>query len=131
MEELLKESKSEGSKVCEVRKFQSRSFGWDVIERYDGLKVDRQNDISTLALYLGDWKKLPILTSFGRKGILLRPATETACGLLSVVTVPICRLNRRCESIMREPFSLRFTNMRRALWFIFQFRRKDNRTKVI
>ena len=35
MEELLKESKSEGSKVCEVRKFQSRSFGWDVIERYE------------------------------------------------------------------------------------------------
>lgn len=64
MEELLKESKSEGSKVCEVRKFQSRSFGWDVIERYDGLKVDRQNDISTLALYLGDWKKAADIDEF-------------------------------------------------------------------
>ena len=68
MEELLKESKSEGSKVCEVRKFQPRSFGWEVIERYDGLKVDRQNDISTLALYLGDWKKAADIDEFWQKG---------------------------------------------------------------
>ena len=68
MEELLKESKSEGSKVCEVRKFQPRSFGWEVIERYDGLKVDRQNDISTLALYLGNWKKAADIDEFWQKG---------------------------------------------------------------
>ena len=115
MEELLKESKSEGSKVCEVRKFQPRSFGWEVIERYDGLKVDRQNDISTLALYLGDWKKAADIDEFWQKGHFI-----TASDGNRVWTFIRCNGSyRRRESIMRELFSLRFTNMRRALWFIF------------
>lgn len=66
MSELLKQnSKSEESKVCEVKKFQPKTYGWKVKERYDGLRVDRHDELSTLEVMIeGNWAKLADIDNF-------------------------------------------------------------------
>lgn len=74
--ELLKENKSEESKVCEVRRFQSKIFGWDVIERFDGLKVDRQDEVSKLELYLDGKMETADIDEFLQRGHFITASND-------------------------------------------------------
>ena len=97
MERLLECSKPEGSKVCD--KVKPRIFDWEVIERYDGLVVDRNGAYPQMALYReGGDKKFIVIESILQQGLLITAHDETTvwtfirCNGLFLYIKPTCRI---------------------------------------
>lgn len=97
MERLLECSKPEGSKVCD--KVKPRIFDWEVVERYDGLVVDRNGAYPQMVLYReGGDKKFIVIESILQQGLLITAHDETTvwtfirCNGLFLYIKPTCRI---------------------------------------
>lgn len=97
MERLLECNKPEGSKVCD--KVKPRIFDWEVVERYDGLVVDRNGAYPQMVLYQESGeKKFIVIESILQQGLLITAHDETTvwtfirCNGLFLYIKPTCRI---------------------------------------
>lgn len=97
MERLLECSKPEGSKICD--KVKPRIFDWEVVERYDGLVVDRNSAYPQMVLYQESGeKKFIVIESILQQGLLITAHDETTvwtfirCNGLFLYIKPTCRI---------------------------------------